>query len=141
MTTRSTPFLLLVALLIPSVVCAADFSGPLVSVLDGDTIEVLHKNRSERIRLHSIDCPEKGQAYDNKAKQVTSALVFGKEVTLQTHGRDRYKRTIADVLLPHGTNVNRELVKDGWCWWYQKYAPGNNELEKLENEARVKYKR
>jgi endonuclease YncB( thermonuclease family) len=37
-------------------------------------------------------------------------LVYGKEVTLQTHGYDKYKRTIADVLLPDGMNVNHELV-------------------------------
>ena len=59
-----------------------------------------------------------------------------KEVTLQTHGYDKYGRTLADVLLPDGTNVNHTLVKDGWCWWYRKYAPGDTVLEGLENEAR-----
>ena len=59
-----------------------------------------------------------------------------REVTLQTHGHDKYKRTLADVLLPDGTNVNRELVKDGWCWWYRKYAPADTVLEGLEREAR-----
>ena len=39
---------------------AFDFTGPVVSVLDGDTIEVLHNNYAERIRLNAIDCPEKG---------------------------------------------------------------------------------
>jgi endonuclease YncB( thermonuclease family) len=63
-------------------------------------------------------------------------LVFGKEVTLQTHGHDKYGRTIADVLLPDGANVNHILVKDGWCWWYRKYAPGDTVLEGLEKEAR-----
>ena len=29
-----------------------------------------------------------------------------------------------------------ELVKQGWCWWYQKYAPGDTVLEGLEKEAR-----
>jgi len=48
-----------------------------------------------------------------KAKQAASALVFGKEVTLQTHGTDKYRRTLADVLLPDSTNVNHVLVKDG----------------------------
>jgi endonuclease YncB( thermonuclease family) len=33
-------------------------------------------------------------------------------------------------------NVNQELVKQGWCWWYQKYAPGDTVLEGLEHEAR-----
>jgi micrococcal nuclease len=27
-------------------------------------------------------------------------------------------------------------VKDGWCWWYRKYAPGDTVLERLEKEAR-----
>lgn len=92
---------------------AADFSGSIVAVLDGDTIEVLHNQHPERIRLNGIDCPEKGQAYGKRAKQAASELVFGKEVTLQTHGHDKYGRTIADVLLPKGTNINHTLVKDG----------------------------
>jgi endonuclease YncB( thermonuclease family) len=50
--------------------------------------------------------------------------------------QDRYGRTIADVLLPEGTHVNHALVKDGWCWWYRKYAPGGMVLERLEKEAR-----
>jgi endonuclease YncB( thermonuclease family) len=55
-------------------------------------------------------------------------LVFGKEITLETHGKDKYERTLADVLLPDGTNVNHSLVKDGWCWWYRKYAPRDTVL-------------
>ncbi len=57
-----------------------DFSGLVISVLDGDTIEVRNGHHPERIRLYGIDCPEKGQPYGNKAKQATSALAFGKEV-------------------------------------------------------------
>jgi endonuclease YncB( thermonuclease family) len=75
---------------IPSFLCSllgsayANFSGSVVRVLDGDTIEVLHNTRAERIRLNGIDCPEKGQAYGKQAKQAASALVFGKQVTLHT---------------------------------------------------------
>jgi len=119
-----------------SLLYAADFSGPVVSVLDGDTIEVLHNNHPERIRLSGIDCPEKGQAFGQKAKQAASALAFGKNVTIQTHGKDKYKRTLGDVILPDGTNVNQELVKQGWCWWYRKYAPGDTVMEGLERDAR-----
>ena len=55
-----------VLLLCPSV-CFADFSGPVVSVLDGDTLDVLHNGQAERIRLSGIDCPEKGQAFGKNA--------------------------------------------------------------------------
>ncbi|MBI3806903.1 MAG: thermonuclease family protein [Nitrospirae bacterium] len=68
--------------------------------------------------------------------QAAADLAIGKEVTLQTHGKDKYHRTIGDVLLPDGTNGNHALVKDGWCWWYRKYAPGDTVLEGLEKEAR-----
>jgi len=51
------------------------------------------------------------------------------DVTVQTHGLDKYGRTLADVILPDGTNVNHALVKDGWCWWYRKYASGYTVLE------------
>lgn len=114
----------------------AGFVGPVVSVLDGDTIEVLHNTHPERIRLSGIDCPEKGQAFGNRAKQAASSLVFGKDVILQTHGQNKYRRTLADVFLRNGTHVNHVLVKDGWCWWYWKYAPMDTVLEGLERDAR-----
>jgi len=76
------PFLLLAAMLIPTIVFASDFTGRVVSVLDGDTIEVLHNTQPGRVRLSGIDCPEKGHAYGNTAKQAASALVFGRDVIL-----------------------------------------------------------
>jgi uncharacterized membrane protein len=42
-----------------------------------------------------------------------------KTVTTSTHAR-----------------LNQELVKQGWCWWYRKYALGDTVLEGLEKEAR-----
>jgi micrococcal nuclease len=126
---------LLLPLCIPDL-AAADFTGPVVSVLDGNTIEVLHNTYPERVRLSGIDCPEKGQAFGNNAKHAASELVFGRDVTLDTHGQDKYRLTLADVFLRDGRHVNHELVKAGWCWWYRKYAPGDTVLERLEKEAR-----
>ena len=114
------------------------FRAPITNrvLVFSDTIEVLHNTHPERVRLSDIDCPEKGQAYGNNAKHAASQLVFGRDVILQTHGQDKYNRTLADVFLRNGTHVNHTLVKDGWCWWYRKYAPGDTALEGLENEAR-----
>ena len=56
-------------------------------------------------------------------------------MTLQTRGHNKYRRSLADVLLQDGTNVNHELVKDGWRWRYQKYAPMDSELEEMEKSA------
>ena len=72
----------------------------------------------------------------NVGRTSSSDFAYAKELTVNTHGHDKYKRTIEDVILPDGTNVNYTLVKDGWCWWYRKYAPGDTVLEGLEQDAR-----
>ena len=47
----------------PAIVLPANIVGPVVSVFDGDTLEVLHNTHPERIRLSGIDCPEIHQAW------------------------------------------------------------------------------
>ena len=47
------------------IVTIAGFTGPVVSVLDGDTIEVLHNHHPQPVRLSGIDCSQKGQAFGN----------------------------------------------------------------------------
>lgn len=122
------------------VALAFPFTGQVVGVLDGDTIEVLHNKKAQRIRLQGIDCPEKGQPFGNKAKEATSDLLFAKRVTVESHGQDKYQRTLGDVILSDGTHVNRELVAEGWCWWYRKYAPEDLILAALEAAARAAQK-
>lgn len=91
---------------------------------------------TERGRLQGVDCPDKGQAFGKAAKLMTSALVFGRAVTVKPHDIDRYKRVVAEVFLPNGTNVNQKLVAEGWCWHYEKYAPDDLVLAVLELAAR-----
>ena len=114
---------------------AADFSGPVTDVLDGDTIKVSRNHRTVTIRLNGIDTPEKGQAYGHKAGEFVVLQAFGKEVTVQTFGLDKYGRTIGDVYLPGGALLNKELVKAGLAWWYCKYS-ADQSLALLEIEAR-----
>jgi endonuclease YncB( thermonuclease family) len=88
-------------------------------------------NEKIKVRLNGIDCPEKAQAYGNKAKQFTKELVHGEMVTIQAYDRDKYGRTIGDVILEDGRNLNQELVKAGLAWWYFKYSD-DRELGQLE---------
>ena len=123
------------AYFVPSAL-AAEFTGQVVGVSDGDTITVLHNGVAERIRLNGIDCPERRQAFGRRAKQLTSILAFGETVTVKDYGKGRYGRTIGDVLLSDGRILNEELVRAGLAWWYRKYAPNNERLKELEQEAR-----
>ena len=122
--------------LVASQALAADFTGRVVGVSEGDTVTVLSKGKPVRIRLHGIDCPEKRQAFGKRAKQFTSRVVYGKEVRVKDLGQDRYRRTLAEVLLSDGRSLHRELVKAGFAWWYRKDAPEDKVLAQLERDAR-----
>jgi micrococcal nuclease len=107
-----------------------------VGISDGDTISVMHGIRAEKIRLNRIDCPEKRQAFGQRAKQFTSKLAFGKDVTVKTFGHDKYARTIGEVILPDGRTLNQELVRAGLAWWYQQYSK-DLALRDLQEGART----
>lgn len=111
------------------------WSGRCVGVTDGDTIKVLHDSKEEKIRLYGIDCPEKGQAFGNKAKWFTSDLVFGKTVEVKSVDIDRYGRTVAWVYV-NNTCVNEELLRAGFAWHYKRYSK-EQRLAALEEEART----
>ena len=133
--------LILIACLLPCLFAFAgpdwaDFSGKVVA--DGDTVSVLRDGTNTvKIRLNGIDCPEKRQAFGTRAKQFTSDLAFGKTVTVIEKEKDRYGRTVGEIILPDGRSLNRELVRAGFAWWYRHYAPKDAELEALEAEARA----
>jgi micrococcal nuclease len=110
--------------------------GKVVKVADGDTITILINSTEHRIRLHGIDCPEKGQPFCNKAKEYTSGKVFGKEVVVEVKDVDQYGRRVGVVLLPDGMSLNHMLVNAGLAWHYRKYAPDDQGLATLEKEAR-----
>jgi endonuclease YncB( thermonuclease family) len=127
---------LVLALGLTVAAAAEDFRAPVVGITDGDTITILRNGRPEALRLHGIDAPEKGQAFGNLAKRFTSGLAFGRSVTVRVRGRDRYGRTIADVFLPDGRNLNQEVVRAGYAWWYRRYS-ADQRLAVLEADARV----
>ncbi len=129
-------FFILALFLFASPALAEDFTGKVVGVTDGDTIRVLWDKEEIKIRLEGIDCPESHQAFGTKAKQATSELAFGKTVTVQAKGKDRYGRTLGEIILPDGTNLNRELVRSGFAWWYKRYSKDES-LGRLEAEARA----
>lgn len=130
------PFLCGLLLNLTVLPASADFSGKVVGVIDGDSIRVMRSGKAEEVRLQGIDCPEKGQPYGKRAKQFTSEQAFGKVVTVQEKGHDRYGRTLADVILPDGRNLNHELLKAGLAWWFRKYSKDAS-LGDLEDEARL----
>ncbi len=112
------------------------FQAEVVGIKDGDTIVVLRDKREIDIRLNGVDCPEKGQAFGTKAKQWTAMAAFGQMVTVKETSLDKYGRTVADVILPDGKSLNREIVRAGFAWWFRRYS-NDQMLKQLEEEARA----
>jgi micrococcal nuclease len=127
--------ILILTLSVPSFALA--WTGKCVGVTDGDTITVMHNGVGEKIRLYGIDTPEKRQDFGSKAKWFLSDLVFKKVVEVQPQDTDRYGRTVGIVFVS-GLNVNREIVKAGYAWVYQRYCTRAfcNEWQDLESTAR-----
>lgn len=133
-----------------SIACAEMLQGKVVAVSDGDTVTVLDSDHSQhKIRLMGIDAPEKAQAYGQRSKQHLSSLVFGKDVLIEWHKRDRYQRIVGRVLVAQPgcspcdmtIDAGLEQIRSGLAWWYRQYAkeqaPEDRKLyETAEMQAR-----
>ncbi|SMC47114.1 thermonuclease family protein [Polynucleobacter kasalickyi] len=93
-----------------------------IGISDGDTITLLNDDNSQlKIRLAGIDCPEKNQAFGNRAKRLLSEKVFGNVVRVEIRGIDRYNRTLGIVRLGE-EDINEYLIHEGVAWHYKHYA-------------------
>ena len=117
----------------------ADFAARVVTVHEGDRLTIRHDRRSETIYLKDIDCPELKQPYGKQAKHATAAFVGNRDIVVRALMRDKRGRTSAEVLLPDGQNVGRELVKEGLAWW-QRSDSGDLSIGDLEELARAEHK-
>ena len=105
-----------------------------IAITDGDTIKILTQKKLQiKVRLASIDTPEKRQPYGEKAKQVLSNKIYGKEVQVEKVTTDFYKHMIGKVYLGD-RYINTEMVADGYAWVYRKY---NKDPKLLELEAQA----
>ena len=114
------------------------WTGKVVAVIDGDTIEVMHGRKRVRIRLYGIDTPEYGQPYSGKAKRFTARLVQNRWVEITEKDVDKYGRTVALVRLADSL-INAELVDVGLARvfrWFCREQPLCTDWLFLEERAR-----
>jgi endonuclease YncB( thermonuclease family) len=95
--------------------------GRVTKVTDGDTIKVLLDSGPIKVRLDSIDAPERKQPYGKDALAALYALVANKTVELEVVEQDRYSRQVAIVYVD-GMNVNARMVQEGNAWAYREYV-------------------
>jgi endonuclease YncB( thermonuclease family) len=117
------------------------FTARVVTVIDGDTIDVVRPGRPARlrVRLEGIDSPESGEAFSQVARARTRVLAFDKDVRVVGRDVDRYGRLVARVVVTDGatiTDVSVALVAEGLACHYRLYS-ADPALARAEAQARA----
>ena len=129
-------------LLAPTASHAAEMTGRVVGIIDGDTIDVLMPGlQVVRVRLAGIDAPERGQAFGTAAKAALSELVFARQVVVQWKKRDRYERLVGKVTVS-GADANLSMLARGMAWHYVRFEAEQERADRsayaqAEHEART----
>jgi micrococcal nuclease len=124
-----------IAALLVAGAAGAEITGRVIAVHDGDTISVLAVGRPLRVRLASIDAPERGQPFANASRHALESRVAGRDVVVVERGRDGYGRVLGRVYAD-GVDVNAEQVRSGYAWVFRRFRP-DAQLVALEAEAKA----
>ena len=115
-----------------------EISGKVIKVADGDTLTILTSSKEQvKIRLASIDAPEKSQDFGSASRKSLNAMCYGTNANVIVQDTDRYGRKVG-VVYCNGVEVNLEQVERGLAWVYIKYA---KEQKYFEAESKAKNKR
>jgi micrococcal nuclease len=111
--------------------------------VDGDTIAVQMGDKVETIRFIGIDTLETHkpntpvQCYGPAAAAYTKSRIGSGRVRLVSDSlstnRDRYNRLLRYVYLPDGTNLNQQIVANGYGFYYP-YFPFSKSIEFSSDE-------
>jgi endonuclease YncB( thermonuclease family) len=113
------------------------WSGECLEIIDGDTLLVKHGGHNHKIWLKGIESPELEQAYGAEAKKLAVERALGQEVKVSVVEIDTQGRAIAEVFLGDGRSLNALMLEEGLAWWCKDHSDDLNNLEELEQEARM----
>jgi endonuclease YncB( thermonuclease family) len=108
--------------------------GPLVRVIDGDTLIVKIQGAALHFRLAGVDAPEYDQPLGDDARKELASLIGEQPCVLVYEEGDSYGRLVAHLWIGD-SYVNGEMVKRGMAWFDSASAP-NDLLVSEEVEAR-----
>ncbi len=119
-----------------TILTAQTLTGIVSYVSDGDTIHMIVKNQKYKIRFYGIDTPERTQEYGLEAKEFVYKRVMSRNIKVRVMDTDRYGRKVGKVYY-NGKYLNKEIVKNGYAWWYKYYAKNDKDLEKAQKYAKI----
>jgi micrococcal nuclease len=150
-------FIILAFALSAAQVQASPETAKVLYVVDGDTLKVSYKGKSEGLRFIGIDAPE--SRINKKAKNdaqrtgedIKTIIALGKKATafvrtltkpgdpvrieFDVQRRDKYGRLLGYVYLSNGKMLNEEIVKAGYAN-LMTYPPNVKYQEKFLKDYR-----
>lgn len=119
-----------------SYMSAEPIDGKVISVIDGNTFEILTKDKEKvTVMLFDADSPELGQAYGTEAKSYAEKSLLKKKVKVEIKGKDRWGNKLAKITLKGNVDFSEQIIKSGLAWVglkHQKLAS----LKNLEDNAK-----
>ncbi len=113
---------------------AANIKGKVIYVEDGDTIKIALRGKTLDVRFAGADCPEKGQAYYEEAKDFTRKKILGKIVGLEIISYPSDTSFVARITF-EGFDMSLELINNGLAWYDEK-TQEDKELAKAHKKAK-----
>lgn len=127
-------------------------NATVIHVADGDTLEAQMDGASStiKVRFLGVNTPETVdprravECFGKEASAFTKQLLEGKRVLLkedpQADNIDKYGRSLRNIFLEDGTDVNALLVRDGYAYAYVSFPQDKRrkaELKRLQEEAKL----
>ncbi len=113
---------------------AAEFTGRVTWIHDGDTVKIRSNGVNHLIRLWGIDAPEHDQDFGKESTKYLIKLIKNKTVIVKWDKQDRYGRIIGKIYLGK-KYINLEIIKSGMAMVYLYY---NNEKDFINAEKQAK---
>ena len=104
-------------------------------VVDGDSFDL---KDGRRIRLLSLDAPEKNRCFYPESRERLKSLILNKKVKLKDVVTDDYGRILADVFVdpPAGGFVNKIMLAEGLARFSYVKIPYYEELKSISLNAK-----
>ena len=113
---------------------AADLSGKVLNVSDGDTLTLLVEQKQVSVSLAEIDAPELGQAFGGQSKQSLAQLCLHKNASIALVNRNRFGQIVGRVKC-EGVDANAQQVSRGMAWVHRRQSKSTSPLYFLEDSA------
>lgn len=110
------------------------------SIHDGDTLRLTCGGERIKVRLYCIDAPEMGQRpWGRESRDYLRAITPGR-VTLIARTRDRYGRTVGELITAdqEQENLNLAMVWSGQAAVYPKYCSDRSYYQAEEQARKIR---